>query len=377
MRTRILRALPAAIATLGALCILVPMPTFGLWKFHYAALELSLLLGMLGLVGAALSRRAWGLIGLASAMVALWPAAQGLALAHERGEAFSLLAWLGYDPEPAIEVQTDLSLEPTRPDLLLDRYQGLGEGPRPWVLVIHGGSWLHGDKGEVSHVSRWLAAHGYTVFDVHYRLSDEAPFPAGVADAKCLLGRVVGAAQELGVDPARGALLGRSAGGHMVLLIADSANDGTIPAACDVAEVRPSKVIALYPAADLAWGWDNVPSPDIIQVHHVQGLYLGGSPREHAETYALATPMNHLDPADPPALVIHGLSDRLVSPHHSVAYAGAAHGQHVPVTLVTIPGAEHGYDVRHGGIAEQITRAEILRFLSGDQGEGPGEPVAR
>jgi len=375
LRTRILRASPTALAVLGALFILLPMPTFTLWKVHYAALELSLLLGALGLLGAALSRGAWGLVGLASAMVAIWPAAQGLALAHARGDAFSPLAWLGYDPQPTLEVQRDLSLDPGRPDLLLDRYPGLGEGPRPWVMVLHGGSWLHGDKGEASAMSRWLAANGYTVFDAHYRLSDEAPFPAGVADVECLLGRVAAAAVQLGVDPTHGALLGRSAGGHMALLIADSAGDGTIPPACDVPALRPSKVIALYPAADLAWGWENVASPDLIGVHHVQGLYLGGSPQEHPDTYALATPMTHLDPADPPALVLHGLADRLVSPHHSVTYAGAAAAARVPVTLVTIPGAEHGYDVRHGGIAEQITRAEILRFLAGDQRVESG-PVA-
>ena len=159
-------------------------------------------------------------------------------------------------------------------------------------------------------------------------------------------------------------LLGRSAGGHMVLLAGATAGDPTQPASCEGADLRPHGIIALYPTGDLAWSWDHVPTPDLIGSHEVLRWYLGGSPDEQPQRYRDATPMTWLDPDDPPALLVHGLGDRMVSPHHSEAYVAAAHAVGADATLVEIPAADHGFDVRRGGFAEQIAAAEIDAFLA-------------
>src|SRR5205823_14263917 len=51
-----------------------------------------------------------------------------------------------------------------------------GRSPRPCVIVIHGGSWLHGnrlDDSTTRWLNDWLAGLGYAVASIDYRLSPE------------------------------------------------------------------------------------------------------------------------------------------------------------------------------------------------------------
>ena len=156
-------------------------------------------------------------------------------------------------------------LDPQKPWLTADVFHAPGPPPHPFVVAVHGGSWRRGDKGELPHFSRRLAAAGYTVVDVRYGLAPAEPFPRGIADVKCLLGRVRERAAELGVDPARAALFGRSAGGEVALVAAYSAGDPRIPPSCPVADEPVRAVVALYAPGDMVWGHDNPMVPDVIQ----------------------------------------------------------------------------------------------------------------
>lgn len=61
--------------------------------------------------------------------------------------------------------------------------------PRAAVVVIHGGGWIEGDKSSFD-VQRTpgniidFAAAGFVAASVNYRLSREAPFPAGLYDCQ-------------------------------------------------------------------------------------------------------------------------------------------------------------------------------------------------
>jgi hypothetical protein len=72
--------------------------------------------------------------------------------------------------------------------LLLDRYDPPGAGIHPGMLMLHGGTWAFGDRGEGKEASRYFAAHGYVVYDAQYRLSSQARFPAQLEDVECALG---------------------------------------------------------------------------------------------------------------------------------------------------------------------------------------------
>src|SRR5262249_7572967 len=105
-------------------------------------------------------------------------------------------------------------------ELSLDLYQpAQPHGVAPGVLVIHGGSWERGDSTEMASLNRYLAARGYIVAAINYRLSPAHPFPAARDDVLAALSYLKANAAAIGLDPARIVLLGRSAGGQLALLV--------------------------------------------------------------------------------------------------------------------------------------------------------------
>src|SRR5512139_2608835 len=53
-----------------------------------------------------------------------------------------------------------------------------GGKPRPAVLVLHGGSWLKGDKRVWRSNAIELTNRGYVTFAANYRFANQAPWPA-------------------------------------------------------------------------------------------------------------------------------------------------------------------------------------------------------
>jgi acetyl esterase/lipase len=88
------------------------------------------------------------------------------------------------------------------------------------VIVVHGGGWRSGERSDFPSWNAWLADTGYVVFDIDYRLSPPPAWQDAPADVACAVGWVKENAARYGVDPERVALMGRSAGGHLVLLAA-------------------------------------------------------------------------------------------------------------------------------------------------------------
>ena len=91
--------------------------------------------------------------------------------------------------QPSITEWHDLvytnSSEPDSPAYRLDLYQHVGDDPQPLVLLIHGGSWVGGDKanfdGAAPHFIPWWIAHGYTVAAVNFRLASPVGQPLTVS----------------------------------------------------------------------------------------------------------------------------------------------------------------------------------------------------
>ena len=66
-------------------------------------------------------------------------------------------------------------------------------GPKPLILYIHGGGWIGGNMRQSAVIADFpkllasLAAEGFVVASLEYRLSGEAPFPAQVQDARAAI----------------------------------------------------------------------------------------------------------------------------------------------------------------------------------------------
>ena len=116
--------------------------------------------------------------------------------------------------------------------------------PAPCIVVIHGGSWANGDSTQLPGLNSYLAARGYVVAAINYRLAPDHRFPAARDDLLAAIEYLKGHAQELGIDPRRFVLLGRSAGAQLALLVAYTAGDAAIRG-----------VVGFYGPADLVYGY--------------------------------------------------------------------------------------------------------------------------
>jgi len=96
--------------------------------------------------------------------------------------------------------------------------------PRPAIVFLHGGSWMHGGPSQFHFHSNLLASRfGFYCVNVDYRLSGEAPFPKALQDAKCSIRWVRSQAESLKIDPERVCVSGGSAGGHLSSMVSTTA----------------------------------------------------------------------------------------------------------------------------------------------------------
>jgi acetyl esterase len=230
---------------------------------------------------------------------------------------------------------------------------------RPAVIVVHGGGWRSGERGDFPSWDAWLADEGYVVFDIDYRLSPPPSWRDAPSDVACAVGWVKENAARYGVDPERVVLMGRSAGGHLALLTAyKEGRAATAPgcAARDVRDTGVAAVVAFYPPTDLS---------RLSSMGYLAGMdrFLGGSPGTVPERYRHLSPVSHVDPGDPPTFLAYGGADRIVPPGLSELFAERLREAGVPHRLVELPWANHTFDFLWGGWGSQITRYSLEVFL--------------
>jgi acetyl esterase len=134
-------------------------------------------------------------------------------------------------PAPDVAEVRALAL-PNGVPLRFYRPEGSTSGDALGCMVFaHGGGWVFGDLDTHDHLARSLAnASGCAVLSVGYRLAPEHPFPAAVDDCAEAVRFAWREAGALGIDTARLAVGGDSAGGNIAAVLALMARDGTLPA---------------------------------------------------------------------------------------------------------------------------------------------------
>jgi acetyl esterase/lipase len=237
--------------------------------------------------------------------------------------------------------------------LTLDVYRPIGPGRFPTVVQIYGGSWQRGEPGDNSTAATFLAAHGFVVFAIDYRHAPAARWPAQIEDVRTALAWIRVHAAEYDADPARLALLGRSAGAQLALVAAYE------PSAPPIAAV-----VSLFGPVDLVDGYRHPPVPDPLDVRSIERAFLGGTPDEAAERYRSASPLSYVSRRLPPSLLIYGARDHVVLPRFGAALAERLHATGGTAVFLEIPWAEHAFDAVPNGLSGQLSLHYTERFLS-------------
>src|SRR5260370_34154166 len=103
-----------------------------------------------------------------------------------------------------------------------DLYLPAGVGPFPALVAAHGGGWQAGARSAFQYWGPYLAARGYALFAISYRLAKKGQkmFPQGVTDVRAGVQFVRVSAGKFRLDPERIGLFGASAGAHLAALAA-------------------------------------------------------------------------------------------------------------------------------------------------------------
>ncbi|HVW72169.1 MAG TPA: alpha/beta hydrolase [Rhizomicrobium sp.] len=245
--------------------------------------------------------------------------------------------------------------------------------PLPFVVFVHGGGWDSGDSrhalafADLPRALAGLAAQGYVVASVNYRLSQEAHFPAALQDVKAAIRWLRGHAADYGGDSTRLAAWGMSAGGQLAAMAG---------AACGVARFEPDGKIDYTAPSDcveavIDWFGPTDLSPSGANKNRPaptpEGRYLGCEPAACAPGIVrLASPLAFISENTPPFLIQQGEADTAVAPAQSQALYDALKKRGVPAELVLYPGVGHGFQKDGKPDADTVTQAmdKIAGFLA-------------
>jgi acetyl esterase/lipase len=383
LRTDLFRFLAGAVLLGAAALTTFPAPTELLWRVAIGASEGGHWLAIGALIPA-IPRKGQGVLGKLGALMSLGAAALfvlPLVQAHRmnkdlpsmfettfgaerrdrgrfselpRREPFVLTDILSSVQSRPVRVEERVFAAPDGEKLTLDVFRpGYEHGPLPGVLVVHGGSWQNGNSREFIALNGYLAARDYLVFSINYRLAPKWKFPAGRDDVLSAVAYLKVYAKDLGLDASRLALLGRSAGGQLALLAAYTA-----------AEPAIRGVISVYGPTDLRFGYDNPAPRRLLDTRNILETYLGGSPAKADEAYFAASPINFVNAASPPTLLIHGLHDAHVSPEQSARLEAKLDQAKVRHYFLRLPWATHACDWSFNGPCGQITTYAVEQFLN-------------
>ncbi len=230
-------------------------------------------------------------------------------------------------------------------ELALDLYMPAAADNPPLIVYVHGGAWRFGSRDSVSVID--LVEHGFAVASVSFRLSPVAPLPAQVHDIKGAIRFLRANAGEYGYDPERIAITGVSSGGHLAALV--GLTNGSAPHEGDIGgntgvSSDVQAVISYFGASNLTSILSQSTPRGLSVREPALDLLLGGPVEEQAELARFGSPVFHVDPNDPPLLLLHGDQDPQMPINQAHELHGVAKEQGLTVQFEVIHGAGHGGD---------------------------------
>lgn len=276
-----------------------------------------------------------------------------------------LLAFAVESAQGQSGVQTRTNVEYAVHDgvsLVGDLYMPSGGGSHPAMVFIHGGGFARGSKAGYGNTwGPYLAARGYVVFSIDYRLSKptQTTWPQALLDCKAGVQYLRGNAAALGVDADRIGVGGDSAGATLAALVAVTqdfpqfANRYPMDAYAS-SSTKVKVAVPIYGVYDM-----------MAQQKYESGLennpknldqFLGGTSNQMSGAYFESSALNYIREAAAglgsvatpnmgtkiPWFLAWGMADPVVPPAgQSVVFVQALRDAGATVTAVPVPKTDH------------------------------------
>lgn len=232
-------------------------------------------------------------------------------------------------------------------------YRPSAEHGVPLVIYLHGGGWVVGDLDTHDHVCRTIASKaGMAVLSVDYRLAPEHKFPAALDDAQAATIWAFENADVLGVDPARLAIAGDSAGGNLAAVVAQR---GVVPLKYQV---------LIYPAVDMSMTLPSIEANAVgptLTKKMMQWFIDHYLRNEDDKRDVAASPILASDEVlstVPPALVITSEFDPLCDDGEEYGKRLAKNG--VNASVVRFNGTLHGFFSMLSGVDDAVGAHDLV-----------------
>jgi acetyl esterase/lipase len=256
-----------------------------------------------------------------------------------------------------------------------DLYAPKGLDKAPVIIAVHGGGWQGGNPDGFKDWGAFLAEHGYALFAIRYRLAKPGikTYPAAVYDVKAAVQFVRARAADLGVDPARIALLGASAGAHLAALVGVAGGEPQFSSlyrddanAAVPADVKA--VLSFYGIYDMQaqWEHDQLSRPG----DQITEKFIGVPPMKDRRIYFEASPAAYatVDRNRTRYLLLHGLEDDIVDPKQATGFLNLLKQAGFNANIILVPGAGHAWinePVDESSSFSGQVAPRVLRFLKG------------
>jgi acetyl esterase/lipase len=240
----------------------------------------------------------------------------------------------------------------------LDIYLPLAEKEiYPVVIYIYGSAWFSNNlKGaDLPTIGKALLDAGFAVVMPNHRSSRDAIFPAQVHDIKAVTRFLRGNAEKYRIDPSFIGISGSSSGGNLASMAGATVNvkkktlgNQTIDVEGELGGYTSysssvDAVVAWFPPTNMLV-MDSCGGTDFIHndARSPASLYIGGPIQDHKELCLLASPTSYVDTNNPPFLIFHGTSDRVVPYCQSIILHNALQSAGTSTELRLAEGGQHG-----------------------------------
>jgi acetyl esterase/lipase len=215
------------------------------------------------------------------------------------------------------------------------------------IVIIHGGGWTGGDKADLREfdTGTTLAKAGYVCVSVNYMMDAGKRWPTNVLDCKNGVRFLRKNAEQYHIDPNRIGVIGGSAGGHLALMVAYTADDPDLEPTSPYPGIssRVGAVVDMYGITDLLTRrkTDDKGTP-IGQPGDTTALF-PATRSENPDLWRKASPVFRATKSAPPTLILHGTIDTTVDRDQATELDARLTEIGVPHQLIMLPDVGHTF----------------------------------